>query len=244
MPEQLWFTAILNHLFAGPVTGLLRAIQIEPRHPQAPITNGIAMQFLVFLILVGIFFVVRSRLSVERPGGLQHIFEGIQGFVQAQSDEIIGHGSEAFTPFLIVLGLFILFCNLLGLVPGFESPTALPVVPLGCAICSFVYYHFHGARRKGVWPYLKHFAGPMPALAILMVPIEVVSHFARILSLTVRLYANMFAGDMVTLIFISLIPIGVPVVFLALHIGVSLIQTYVFVLLTMVYLGGALAEEH
>jgi F-type H+-transporting ATPase subunit a len=84
----------------------------------------------------------------------------------------------------------------------------------------------------------------MPALAPLMVPIELISHLARVLSLTIRLYANMFAGDMVTLVFFSLVPIGVPILFLGLHIGVSLLQTYIFVLLTTVYLAGAVAEEH
>jgi F-type H+-transporting ATPase subunit a len=84
----------------------------------------------------------------------------------------------------------------------------------------------------------------MPLLAPLMVPIELISHLARMLSLTIRLYANMFAGDMVTLVFFSLVPIGVPILFLGLHIGVSFLQTYIFVLLTTVYLAGAVAEEH
>jgi F-type H+-transporting ATPase subunit a len=84
----------------------------------------------------------------------------------------------------------------------------------------------------------------MPALALLMVPIEIVSHLARVLSLTIRLFANMFAGDMVTLVFFSLVPIGIPALFLGLHIGVSLLQAYIFVLLTTVYLAGAVAEEH
>ncbi len=77
-----------------------------------------------------------------------------------------------------------------------------------------------------------------------MIPIEIISHLARMLSLTVRLYANMFAGDMVTWVFFSLVPIGVPIIFLGLHLGVSLLQTYIFILLTMVYLSGAVAEEH
>ncbi len=243
MPEQLWFTEILNRLFAGPVTGLLRALHIEPKYPQAPISNSSSMELLVFLFLVVIFLFVRSRLSVDKPGALQHIFEGTHGFVVGQSEEIIGHHSEGFTPFLVALGLFILCCNLIGLIPGFESPTAVPVVPLGCAICAFFYYQAQGFKHAGVG-YLKHFAGPMPALAILMVPIEIISHLARVLSLTIRLYANMFAGDMVTLVFFSLIPIGVPIFFLGLHIGVSFLQTYIFVLLTTVYLAGAVAEEH
>jgi F-type H+-transporting ATPase subunit a len=243
MPEQLWFTELLNHLFGGVVTSLLRLIHIEPRFPQAPITNGIAMQFLVFAFLVVLFAVVRSQLSVEAPGSLQHVFESLHGFIEGQSDDVIGHGSGAFTPFLMVLGLYILICNLLGLIPGFESPTALPVVPLGCAICAFVYYQTQGFKRHGI-AYLKQFAGPMWWLAILMIPIEIISHLARVLSLTIRLFANMYAGDMVTLVFFSLIPIGVPIVFLGLHIGVSLLQAYIFVLLATVYLAGAVAEEH
>lgn len=243
MPEQLWFTALLNHLFAGPVAALLRVIGLPSKHPAAPIPNSFAMEFLVFGFLVLMFIIVRSRLSVDRPGGLQHTFEVVEGFIQGQSDEIIGHHSEGYTPFLTALCYFILFCNLIGLVPGFESPTAVAVVPLGCAICAFVYYQAQGFKHAGIG-YLKHFAGPMLALAPLMVPIEIISHLARVLSLTIRLFANMFAGDMVTLVFFSLVPVGVPIVFLGLHVGVSLLQTYIFVLLTTVYLQGAVSEEH
>jgi F-type H+-transporting ATPase subunit a len=174
---------------------------------------------------------------------LQHIFEGAHGFIEGQSAEIVGHHSEGFTPFLMALALFILFCNLIGLIPGFESPTAVPPVPLGCAICAFVYYQVQGFKHAGIG-YLKHFAGPMPILAPLMIPIELISHLARVLSLTIRLFANMYAGDLVTLVFISLVPIGIPILFLGLHMFVSVLQTYVFILLTTVYLAGAVAEEH
>jgi F-type H+-transporting ATPase subunit a len=243
MPEQLWFTQILNHAFAAPIDSLLRVFGVHPEYPQAPITNAVAMEVLVFAFLVLVFALVRSRLSVDNPGGLQHVFEGLHGFIIGQSDEIIGHHSEGFTPFLVALGLFILICNLLGLIPGFESPTAVPVVPLGCAIAAFFYYQTQGFRRHGI-SYVKHFAGPFWWLAPIMVPIEIISHLARVLSLTVRLFANMFAGDMVTLVFFSLIPIGVPILFLGLHIFVSFLQAYIFVLLTTVYLQGAAAEEH
>lgn len=244
MPEQLWFTAILNHLLAGPVTQLLRGLHIQPKYPQAPITNAVAMECLVFGFLIILFVLVRSRLSVDSPGSLQHVFEGAHGFISGQAHEIIGHDADKFTAYLTTLGFFILCSNLLGLVPGFESPTGSPVVPLGCAVLTFIYYHANGIKKQGLWHYLKHFAGPMPALAVLMVPIEIVSHCARMLSLTVRLYANMFAGDLVTMVFFSLVPIGLPILFMALHLGVSIIQTYVFVLLAMIYLQGAVAEEH
>lgn len=243
MPEQLWFTEVLNRLFGTAVTGLLEALKIHPKHPQEPIPNSLAMEILVLLFLVVLFLLVRARLSVDKPGTLQHVFEGAVGFVENQSREIIGPHSEGYTGFLVSLGLFILFCNLIGLIPGFESPTALPVVPLGCAIVAFFYYQVQGFRHAGI-RYLAHFAGPLPLLAPLMIPIELISHLARVLSLTIRLYANMFAGDMVTLVFFSLVPLGVPIAFLALHIGVSLLQTYIFVLLTTVYLAGAVTEQH
>ena len=243
MPEQLWITEILNRAFGGLVSALLQAVHIQPKHPEAPITNAVAMQLVVFIFLVIVFAIVRSRLSVDRPGALQHIFEGAHGFITGQSHEIIGHHSEGFTPFLMALGLFILSCNLIGLIPGFESPTAVPVVPLGCAVCAFIYYQTQGFKHAGI-AYLKHFLGPIWWLSWLMLPIELISHLARMLSLTIRLFANMFAGDMVTLVFFSLVPIGVPILFLGLHIGVSFLQTYIFVLLTTVYLAGAVAEEH
>ncbi len=243
MPEQLWFTKILNHLFAGPVTSLLHLLSIAPKYPSAPIPNSLAMELLVFFFLLILFLLVRSRLSVENPGGTQHVFEIVEGLIQNQSDEIIGHHSEGYTPFLATLAFFILLCNLIGVIPGFESPTAVPIVPLGCALCAFVYYQYQGFKHAGI-SYLKHFAGPMPALAPLMIPIELISHLARVLSLTIRLYANMFAGDMVTFVFFSLVPIGVPILFLGLHAAVSLLQTYIFVLLTTVYLQGAVSDEH
>lgn len=243
MPEQLAFTALLNRLFGGVANSLLHALGIQPKFPQAPIPNFVAMEILVALLLIVLFIVVRSRLSVEKPGGLQHIMEGVHGFIVGQSREIIGPHSERFTAFLVTLGIFILICNLIGVVPGFESPTAMPSVPLGCALVAFFYYHLQGIKTHGV-AYVKQFMGPMWWLAVIMVPIEIISHLARVLSLTVRLFANMFAGDMVTLVFFSLIPIVVPVIFLGLHIGVSFLQTYIFVLLTTVYLQGAVAAEH
>src|SRR5215468_5417308 len=123
MPEQLFLTRILNQVFAGPVTVLLNWLQstlhvpVAPRYPDAPITNAVAMELLVFGFLIIVFLLVRSRLSVENPGPLQQIFEGVNGFVENQSSEVIGHHSEGFTPFLVALGFFILISNLLGLIP-------------------------------------------------------------------------------------------------------------------------------
>ncbi|MGZ4816285.1 MAG: F0F1 ATP synthase subunit A [Terriglobales bacterium] len=234
----------MNRAFAGPVDALLNALHVHVAHPEAPISNAVAMQILVIGFMFLLFLLVRSRLSVDNPGGLQHIFEGLHGFIDSQGREIIGHHHEPYTAFVAVVFAYVLICNLLGVIPGFESPTATPAVPLGIAICAFFYYQFQGIKKQGPLKYAAHFAGPMPALAPLMVPIEIVSHLARVMSLTIRLYANMFAGDMVTLVFFSLVPVLVPVAFLGLHIGVSFLQAYIFALLTTVYLAGAVAEEH
>lgn len=243
MPHQLWITALLNKYFAGLANAILAVFHLKSTHPQAPITNYVAMEILVFVLLVLCFIILRSRLSVDNPGATQHIMESYDAFITQQSHEVIGHGYQRYTAYLATLGIFILICNLIGLVPGLESPTAVPSVPLGCALVTWFYYHFQGIRQNG-FGYVRNFIGPEPWLAPLLFPIEIFSHLARILSLTIRLFANMFAGDMVTLVFLSLVPIAVPVVFMLLHIGVSLIQTYIFVLLATVYIGEAVAHEH
>jgi F-type H+-transporting ATPase subunit a len=243
MPVQLPFTAFLNHYFAGVANAVLSMIHLPANYPQQPIDNTFAMEVVVFLALVAFFLLVRMTLSVEKPGAAQHIAEMLHGFVSEQAESIIGHGFERYVPFVTTIFVFILTSNLLGLLPGFISPTAKPWVPLGVAVLTFLYYHYQGVREQGAG-YFKQFLGPIWWIAPLMLPIEIVSHLARILSLTVRLYANMFAGDMVTLVFFSLVPIALPVVFLGLHLGVSLIQAYIFMLLAMIYLGQATSEAH
>ena len=243
MPTQLLFTRLLNHSFAGPADSLLRALHIAPAYPQAPITNTVAMELLVFAVLIAYFLLVRMTLSVESPGGVQHLAEITHEFVTSQSEQIIGEGYERFTGFLATLGLFILICNLIGLIPGLDSPTVNVVVPLGLALVVFVYYHFHGIRSNG-FGYIKQFLGPVWWIAPLLFPIEIISHCARVLSLTVRLYANIFAGDLLILAFFSLIPVGIPLIFIGLHFGVDIIQAYVFFLLAAIYLSMAVAHEH
>jgi F-type H+-transporting ATPase subunit a len=243
MLTQLLFTQFLNHHFAGPVNALLSAVHVTPVSARAPITDSVAMEFLVFLVLVAYFIAVRVSLSVETPNGVQHLAELTNEFVSEQAEQIIGHGYERFTGYVTALALFILLSNLLGLIPGLESPTANVTVPLGFALVTFFYYHYHGIRANG-FGYIKQFLGPVWWLYWLLFPIEVISHLARVLSLTVRLYANMFAGDLLTMVFFSLVPVGVPLIFLGLHLGVAFIQAYVFMLLAMIYLSLAVAHDH
>jgi F-type H+-transporting ATPase subunit a len=198
---------------------------------------------LCFSVLIAYFLIVRVSLSVEKPNGVQHLAEITHEFVTDQSEQIIGEGHERFIGFLTALGLFILVCNLVGLIPGLDSPTANVVVPLGLALVVFVYYHFHGIRSNG-FGYIKQFLGPVWWISWLLLPIEIISHCARVLSLTVRLYANIFAGDLLILAFFSLIPVGIPLIFIGLHFGVDIIQAYVFFLLAAIYLSMAVAHEH
>jgi F-type H+-transporting ATPase subunit a len=243
MPELLALTRLLNHLFAGPVDSLLNLVGVHPKYPAAPITDPFALELLISAILLAFFIVVRATLSVEKPAPVQQFAEMIHEFIGGQADQIIGHGYERFQSFATIIFLFILSCNLIGLIPGINSPTELEKVTLALAIATFVYYNFHGIREQGIIGYLKHFCGPVWWLAWLLFPIEIISHFARVLSLTVRLYANMFAGGLVTLVFFSLIPIGVPVAFLGLHLLVSVIQAFVFTLLVMIYLSLAVSHD-
>lgn len=244
MPVQLPFTAFLNHYFAGVANAILAVFHLHAKYPQAPIENSVAMELLVFLALILFFVIVRATLSVEKPGAIQHTAEMLNEFVSDQAESIVGHGYERYVPLVTTIFIFILLCNLLGLLPGFISPTAKPWVPLGVATITFLYYNLHGLREQGPIGYLKHFLGPVWWISWLILPIEIISHIARVLSLTVRLYANMFAGDMVTLAFFSLVPIGVPAIFLGLHFMVSIIQAAVFMLLALIYLSQATAHEH
>lgn len=243
MPTQTLFAQFLNAHFAAPVDQLLAVVHVYPAHPSAPITDAFAMELLVSAVLLLYFVAVRLTLSVEKPKTVQHLAEAVNEFVAEQGESIIGHGYESFLSFLIVLFIFILLCNLIGLIPGLESPTASIVVPLGCALLTFFYYHYHGIRVHG-FRYIKQFLGPIWILSPLMLLIEIVSHLARALSLTVRLYANIFAGDLVTLAFFSLIPIGIPLIFLSLHVMVSVVQAFLFMALAMSYLSLAVSEEH
>lgn len=242
MEQELWITRIFNDYLAGPGNA---AIALVGKHPEArPWANFITMQLLVAVIIFALFAFLRPRLNVRKPGKLQHCFELIFNFMNEQAEESIGHDGPKYVAFCGTLFIFILFMNLIGIIPGFESPTMTPAVPAGCAIATFLYYNLVSIVAIGPLKYAGHFVGPIPVMAPLMIPIEIASHLGRPLSLTVRLFANMFAGEKVTMVFMSLVALGVPVLFMGLHMFVSLLQAYVFMLLTMIYVGQGTAHEH
>lgn len=252
MEHELWFTALLNKLFGSEVNALLVVISrvhglewLRPDPPNAhPIPNYVAMEVLVVLVMVVGALILRLHLSVENPGTFQHLAEVVVEFIQSTADEIIGHGGRRYVAVLGTLFVYVLLCNLLGLVPTLETPTAAIQVAAGLAVVAFLYYNYHGFRQHGVVGYLKLLWGPMLLVGILMFPIEIISNFGRLLSLSVRLYANMLVGDILEQVFGSMVHIALPVIFMALHIFVSLLQAYIFMLLPAIYLSMAVSEEH
>ena len=231
----------------------------------------------VRLLIVGtlLAFYLRSRLSVEKPGALQQVAEllltnNMDFGIRDLLEENTGHEGVKYVPMVGSIAIFILFSNLMGVFPFLSAPTGNVTVPLACAMLTFLYFNFQGFRHHGVLGYLKTFAGSPHdfagwALAILLFPVEIISTTARLLSLTVRLWANMFASDLIYVIFLSLLtggftfgwskspilgvilgifPAIIPVLFVGLHIFVSVVQAYVFTVLPAVYLGLATSEEH
>jgi F-type H+-transporting ATPase subunit a len=242
--REAFLTKLFNAYFAGPGNSLLALFHQKATDPNEPWADFMVMQILVALIIIAMLFVLRRNLSVDKPGKMQHIFEVIHEFITGQAEDQIGHDSRRHTVIFMSLFIFILVANLIGIVPGFISPTQCHYVTAGCALLAFVYYNVAGFRKNGFFKYTKHFFGPIPAMAPLMLPIEIVSHLARPLSLTIRLFANMYAGEQVMLAFLSLTYLVVPAVFMGLHVFVALLQAYIFVLMTMIYVAGAVAEEH
>jgi F-type H+-transporting ATPase subunit a len=247
MSESFVLTRLLMKLFGGLLASGFHAVGLpadKASEQATAVLSSFSTELLVVAILIAFFMVVRASLSVEKPGATQHIAEMIHEVIGDQAEQVIGHGYQRYQAYVTCIFLFVLVNNLVGLIPGIAAPTTLIMVTLGLALPTFLYYNYQGFREQGVVGYLKHFAGPIWWMAWLIFPIEVVSHLARIMSLSVRLYANMFAGDMITLVAFSALPIAFPIVTLGLHIFVSLIQAFVFMLLTMIYLSLAVSHEH
>jgi F-type H+-transporting ATPase subunit a len=244
MPEhELWLTALFNDYLAGFANSVLEVFRMSAEDPARPWQNWAVMELLVVAILLVLAAALRPALSVDKPGRLQHIFEVIYEFWKKTTDDFGIHHGEKYVPFFVTLFVFVLSMNLIGIIPFFESPTMNPAVPAGLAICTFAYYNFMGIRANGVLKYLAHFAGPIWWLGFLMFPLEIISNLARLLSLTIRLWGNMFAGEQVTNVFLQLTYLIGPAVFMGLHVFVSLMQAYVFALLTVIYVSMVTAHE-
>jgi F-type H+-transporting ATPase subunit a len=271
----LGITKLVNHLLGPLVLSLLHALHITPENSDLPIPQHVVMGLVVLLVGTLVALFLRSRLSVEKPGATQQIAEmlltnpmsvGIRDLLE----ENTGHHASQYVGSVGTISIFVLLGNLMGAFPFLASPTGNVSVPFACAIVTFLYFNWQGVRQHGVLHYLLTFAGSPRkfwdwVLAVLLFPVEIISTVARLLSLTVRLWANIFASDMIYVIFLSLLagpalwgwtktpvlgvilgvfPAVLPLAFIGLHIFVSIIQAYVFTILPSVYIGMATAEEH
>jgi F-type H+-transporting ATPase subunit a len=233
---------LFNKAFGRPILALLNLLGIHPANPASPVPDYLVMVIIVAVLLVAVLGLASRRLSLI-PSGRQSFLEMvIEGF-EGQLVEIIGEEGRKFLPMIATIGLFIFSANMIGLVPGFMSPTSKLNVTLGCALTIFVYYHWQGMKAQGVFRYLKNFAGPIPALAPLLLPIELISHFSRPVSLSLRLFGNIFAEELLIVIIASIVPFVLPLPFMAVAIFTSVIQAFVFVLLACIYIAGAVANE-
>lgn len=272
-----WIAQGVNHLLGPVALKVYALLHLQPENAALPIPQHVATGLFVLVLLTLVALIVRLRLSVEKPGMLQQMAEGIltnsQGFgIKDLLVENTGRDGIGHVPFVGAISVFILFSNLLGAFPNtlVSAPTGNVTVPLGCAILTFLYFNYSGFAHHGMAKYILTFAGSPHsagdwALAILLFPVELISTTARLLSLTVRLWANMYASDLIYVIFLGLLTsattgawsksvaagalVGVfaavlPVAFIGLHIFVSVIQAYVFTVLPSVYLGMATSEEH
>jgi F-type H+-transporting ATPase subunit a len=242
MHEQSEVSNFLNEHLLDPLARLL-GMGPAPGHHAVP--DHIVMILLIALCLIAFATWVRGQLSVENPTRVQHLLEVVLDAGRSLMKDVIGQKSLQFLPLIGTLFIYILFGNILGMIPGFISPTSNLNVTASCAICVFVYYNYVGIRKHGVLKYLKHFAGPVWWLAWLLFPVEIVSHMARPFSLSMRLFGNIFAEELIiSSLNQQLFPFlaSIPVMFLGLFAGT--IQAFIFILLTLVYLSGAVEEGH
>lgn len=203
-----------------------------------------ALMLYACLVLFAISIFVRLTMKMV-PGVAQSMIECVVEALSAQCDEMIGKEGKKFIPFIVTLFLFILISNTFGLIPGLLPPTAELSNTAGLALIVFFATHVIGIQTHGL-KYLKRFMGPYLALAWLFIPIEIIGHMARPFSLTLRLWANMMAHEQIVMVLLILMPIAYPLLAFSTLLGilVIVIQAFVFSLLTMAYIGGALEEEH
>jgi F-type H+-transporting ATPase subunit a len=264
-------TYFVNHYLGPFALSILNALHLKPKDPELPIPQHVVMGLLVLVILTLLALILRSRLSTEKPGAMQQIAEIVltnpmRIGIRDTLDEAAGHHARSYTCVVGTISLFILFSNLLSVFPLFSAPTGNATVPLACASLTFLYFNYQGVKQLGPLTYLANFTGGTPWwIAWLIFPVELISTVARLLSLTVRLYANILASDMIYTIFVSLLsavaawgwsktpvlggvlgilPATIPLAFVALHLLVSFVQAFIFTALPSVYLGMATAEEH
>jgi F-type H+-transporting ATPase subunit a len=216
-----------------------------PDGKEAWIPDAALMTVLLLLIFAIFFPWLARRYSREKPGGLQTFFEMLVSGLRSLVDDVIGHGGQKYLPIIGTFAIFIGVANLFGLFFFLQPPTGSLSTTVALAVISFLYFNYQGIREHGLLRYLKHFTGPLLLIAPLFFVIEMIGTFARMLSLSLRLFMNIFGEHTTTNVFAQLVPIVVPWPMMALGIFTAALQAYVFALLSAVYVAGAIAhEEH
>jgi len=236
---------LLIALFGAPSERYLELMGAE--HGQVFwIPDHVIMAMLVVILVGAILIPVSRRLSVESPGKPQQMLEVLLSGLEGLIEDVVGPGhGKRFLPIIMGLAVFIFTCNIFGLFFFVQPPTAVTSTTFALSITAFLFYNIVGIRENGLLKYMKHFVGPVWWLFFIMIPIEVISHLARILSLAIRLFGNIFGEHSATGIFFWLFPFVVPWPMMGLGIFGALLQAFIFIMLTMAYLNGAVAsEEH
>ncbi len=226
----------------GPVNALWHKVQ----HRFAwDIPDHVIMALLVLLVSTILCVAARRAIDRDNPGALQHFMEMIVGGLKSMLHDIIGHHGGRYLYIIGAFAVFIFLSNIFGIFYFLQPPTANTNTTFALSISAFLYFNIEGIRRQGLLRYLGHFMGPVLWLAPLMFIIEMIGNIARVLSLSMRLFGNIFGEHTATSIFMGLVPVVVPFPMMALGIFGALLQTFVFIMLTTVYIGGAVAaEEH
>ena len=204
--------------------------------------DHIVASLIVFAICIVMGLILKGGLKLI-PGHFQQVIEvTLQGLVGMLEDNI-GKNGRKFLPLIGTLAFFIFLSNLMGMVPTFSSSTSNFNTTVACAIIVFIYYNYLGFKEHG-FGYVKHFMGPMPFLAPLMFVIEIISHLARPFSLGIRLFGNISGEHIVAAVFYSMVPYLVPVPLMVIGLFAAFLQTFIFIMLTQVYIAGALSHDH
>jgi F-type H+-transporting ATPase subunit a len=212
------------------------------------INHSHAFVFVSHVLLSAIIALALAKMATKSikmvPTGAQNVMEAyLQGIIAMGRDVIGETNARKYLPLVATIGIFVFVANVIGIIPGFESPTGNINMTLTLALIVFVYYNFEGIKKHGVVHYFAHFAGPVKWLAPLMFPIEIVSHISRIISLSFRLFGNIKGDDLFLWVLLMLAPWIVPLpAFLLLSFS-AILQTFIFMILTYVYLAGAVLLE-
>ncbi|NVN93072.1 MAG: F0F1 ATP synthase subunit A [Desulfuromonadales bacterium] len=215
---------------------------LAPLHLSEASADAVSYTWVIMALLL-LLSLLTTRALTTIPGGLQNFMEVVIGGIENMIVETMGEHGRPYFPLVATTGIFVLVSNLIGLVPGFFPPTANINTTAACAIAVFLSTHVVGIKHHGL-RYFKHFCGPIVWLAPLMFFIEIIGHLSRPVSLTLRLFGNMNGHELVLIIFFGLAPFLVPLPMMLMGVLVSFIQAFVFMLLTMIYISGALEEAH